>query len=130
MIQLAAGLLALVMFATSGAIGGVAYLCLMDGQVRSECCCKKADAETDDSCAKIVRADDCCEVRVTSADHLPARVEATKQHVQPLPMVATLPAVVRVARPTTEEANLPPGARGPPPGSGPPLFVWNCSYLI
>lgn len=130
MVRLAASLLAVVMFATSGAIGGVAYLCLMDGQVRSECCCKKAQAETDEDCAKVERADDCCEVRVTKVDHQPARLEATKQHVQPLPMVATLPSLVRLVPPTTDEANLPPGARGPPPGNGPPLFIWNCSYLI
>ncbi len=44
MVRLATSLLALVMFATSGMIGGVVYLCLMDGQVRSQCCCKKAQA--------------------------------------------------------------------------------------
>lgn len=130
MVRLAANLLALVMFATSGMIGGTAYLCLMDGQVRSECCCKNAQAETDDDCAKVVRADDCCEVRVTKADHQPARIEATTNQAQLAPFVATLPVVAQLPGPATESTNLPPGARGPPPGSGAPLFIWNCSYLI
>lgn len=130
MVRFAASLLALLVLATSGMVGGTAFLCLMDGQVRSECCCKKAQAEADDDCARVVRANDCCEVRVTKAEHQAARVEATKHQVQPVPLVAMLPAVAQLLRPATQEANLPPGARGPPFDHGPPLFVRNCSYLI
>lgn len=128
--RFAASLLALLVFMTSGTIGGVAYLCLMDGQVRSECCCRKAQAEQDNDCAEVVRADDCCEVRVTKASHAPARVEATKHQVQPAPLLATLPFVTQIEPSAIQQASLPPGARGPPPDSGPSLFIWNCSYLI
>lgn len=128
--RIVASLLALVMFATSGVIGGVAYLCLMDGQVHSECCCKGAQAEPDGDRAQLVRADDCCEVRVTQADHQPARIEATKHQAQPLHVLVPLPFVAQVHPPSAQDANLPPEARGPPSGSKPPLFVLNCSYLI
>lgn len=132
--RLAASFLVLVVFATSGAIGSIGYLCSMGGQVRSECCCKKnqAEADDDDHCdPPMVQAVDCCEVRVTKADRQQlARVETTQDQIQSLPVVAALPIITPVRPPALEEAGLPSGARGPPPGRSAPLFIWNCSYLI
>lgn len=128
--RFAASFMALAMLITSGMFGGTAYLCLMDGQTRSECCCKKSQTEADDDCAKVERANRCCEVSVTTVDHQTARVEVTRHQLQLSPVLAVLPSVTQVQRPAILEVELPPGARGPPPGSGPPLFVRNCSYLI
>ena len=127
--RLATCLLALVMLIPSGAIGDVSYLCLMDGQVHSECCCKEAQAKADDACDHVVRADDCCEVCVTKADHAPTWVEASKHQPQPVPLLAKLPVVAQVQPWAIQGASLPPRARGPP-RSGPPFFIRNCSYLI
>jgi len=128
--RFAASLMALAMVVTSGMFGGTAYLCLMDGQTRSECCCKKAETEADDDCAKVERANRCCKVIVTTVEHQTAPVEVTRHQLQPLPVLAVLPSVAVIQRPVTRDVELPPGARGPPPGSGPPLFVQYCSYLI
>lgn len=130
MTKLAASLSAFVMFATSSPVGGAARLCFMNGQVRSKCCCEKPATETHKSCAKIARTNDCCEVCVSNAIHLVARVETARQDAQTLPIVAMLPAMVQAAGPATAQANPQPEDRGPPPGRGPPVFVWNCSYLI
>ena len=127
--RLAASLLTLTMLVTSAMTGGVAYLCLMDGQVRSVCCCKTPPAEAYKECARVERANDCCEVRVTEADLQPARVERTERQTQSPAVVATLPIVAQVPKPASRDANPPLGARGPPE-TGPPLFVRNCSYLI
>ena len=45
--RLTRGFLALAMLLSSGLTGATSYLCSMDGKVRSECCCKKAQADSD-----------------------------------------------------------------------------------
>ena len=128
--RFAASSIALAMLVTSGMFGETAYLCLMDGQTRSECCCEKVPAEAGDDCAKVERSNRCCEISVTTVDHQAARVEVARHQLQPAPVLAVIPSVAQVQRRAIREVELPPGARGPPPRSGPPLFVRNCSYLI
>ena len=128
--RLSASFLALVVLATSGALGGAVYLCSMDGQVRSECCCTNHRSEADDNCAGVVQAEACCEIRVAESKQQPTRVEANQDIFVSMPTQAALPAVAMVRPPRVEDVDPPSSARGPPPGGQPPLFIWNCSYLI
>jgi len=129
----AAVVVALVLAVTSGSFGGVAYLCLMDGKVRASCCCAKASTERDqapEACSQIQRSRDCGEVQVSEHKQAPARFEIGERPIHLVSFVVALPPPAAMAPPPQEAASLPPGARGPPPPTGPPLFVWNCSYLI
>ena len=131
MTRLGAALLALVLVAATGMSRSVSYQCLMDGQVRSACCCKKPQAESAD-CPQVTRHDQCCEIRVAEATRVPA---TTTDGSPPdrLPMLltgATLPSSIGVPRLTTNCVVRAMGPRAPPGGVGPPLFVRNCSYLI
>lgn len=129
--RVAVSLLALVLLITTGVTSSTAYLCLMDGQVRSECCCKKSESKSSDDCPKVERDDRCCEVQVTEASSPPATArDGVASGSAGLSLVAVLPMSVAVPPARATEVTLPVSARGPPGRTGPPLFVWNCSFLI
>lgn len=130
--RFAAILVALVLVVATGMASSVSYLCLMDGQVRSACCCKKTPAtQADTDCPKVERQG-CCEVRVSEATQSPATTrDATPTDQLPVPLAfATFPPTVEVPRPASREVIPGLGARAPPGGIGPPIFVRNCSFLI
>ena len=130
--RLAALLVALVLVVATGMGRSVSYLCLMDGQVLSACCCKKAQAaEAKSDCPKVERQG-CCEVRVAEATEAPATTRDGLPHDHlPVPLaLAVLPSAVDVPHPSSRDVVPGIGARAPPYGIGPPIFVWNCSYLI
>jgi hypothetical protein len=129
--RFAASLVALVLLVTSGMTSSVAYLCLMDGQVRSECCCKKSETKSPDDCPKVERDDRCCEVQVTEATRPAATArDGLANSSAALSLAAILPVSVDVPPAGAADGALPVSARGPPRRTGPPLFVWNCSFLI
>ena len=112
--RVAVSLLALVLLVTTGVTGSTAYLCLMDGQVRSECCCKKSETKSPDDCPKVERDDRCCELQVTEATSPPATArEGLANGSVGLSLVAILPVSVDVACPRAAEGALPVSARGP-----------------
>jgi hypothetical protein len=129
--RVAVSLLALVLLVTTGVTSSTAYLCLMDGQVRSECCCKKSENKSPGDCPKVERDDRCCELQVTEATWQPATArDGLANGSAGLSLVAILPMSVDVPPARAAESALPASARGHPSRTGPPLFVWNCSFLI
>lgn len=129
--RLAAAFLALILLVTSGVTGGRSYLCLMSGQVRSECCCKRAATKDKGGGARIERADRCCEVHVTDGTRLPATArDGLSNDSAALPLLAILSVAMEVVPARAQESVLPFSARGPPRRTGPPLFISNCSLLI
>lgn len=126
--RLTALVLALAMLAPSGAIGAVLYLCQMDGQARTSCCCRSPgdDAEP---CATIER-ECCCDVQVTKGEQVPAKLDQLAPKIELPAFAAVLPARWRGPQPRQPGLLLPLGARAPPQGVGPPIYIQNCSYLI
>lgn len=131
--RITVGLLAFVLLVTSGMTSRTAYLCLMDGQTRTECGCRhtKAEAKANSDCATLQRSDSCCEAEVTDAVRPPAttRDELTSGEAA-LPLLAILPWKAEVALRRAQSDLQAVSARGPPFFPGPALFVWNCSFLI
>jgi hypothetical protein len=129
--RVAVSLFALVLLVTTGVTSSTAYLCLMDGQVHSECCCKKSETKSPDDCPKVERDDRCCELQVTGATRPPATArDGLANGSAALSLLASLPMAVDAPPPRAAEGTLPISARGPPFRMAPPLFVWNCSFLI
>lgn len=134
--RLASALLALVVLIASGIPGAVAYLCRMDGQVHTDHCCPKDQAELASDGASELRQGDCCELRLSEAGYHAAQAEAASRLLQPAWMVATLPAAPVVVALTSQRWAALPEARGPPDGGETPhwdrapLFAQNCRYLI
>jgi len=126
--RLTALVLALAMLAPSGAFGAVLYLCQMDGQAHTSCCCKTSD-EAAEPCATIER-ESCCDVQVTKGEQVPAKLDHVAPQIELAPFAAVIPAQWRGPQPTQPGLLLPLGARVPPPGVGPPVYIRNCSYLI
>ena len=128
--RLAAGVLAVMVVATSGAAAGVAFICGMDGKVRSACCCPKGDAGRTGSCDRLGAPDaQCCSVQVSDVHQTTARLhdDAPLAPLPPAPPAhRTTPAALLVA----DVGASAHGSRGPPGPAGPPLFLDHCALLI
>ncbi|MEJ7600223.1 MAG: hypothetical protein WKG01_20105 [Kofleriaceae bacterium] len=91
----------------------MAYLCLMDGQSRSECCCPQNTKTSEPSDSPIAKAASCCEVREVAVDEPPSMQVAPIFEMAP-PVRATAMVVVQVA-PVVDDASTPRAVgRGPP----------------
>ena len=126
--RLTALVLAFATHTPSGAMGAVLYLCQMDGQARTSCCCKSPGDEAE-PCATIERRS-CCDVQVTKGQQVPAKLDPLAPQLESPYALAVLSAPWRGPEPRQPWLLPPLGARAPPPGAGPPLHVQNCSYLI
>ncbi|MGB8330597.1 MAG: hypothetical protein WCE62_10755 [Polyangiales bacterium] len=123
----AIGLLALMFVLTTGMSGGVLHLCGMQGLVQRTCCCHEAD---EGPSAQLKSVDDCCGALISKGQHPPAAAGSDKGGVDaPMPFI--------LAGTTDESCGEGPQTAGwiarpraSPREHGPPLFVWNCSYLI
>jgi len=123
----ATGLLALIFVVTTGVAGAVLHLCGMEGLVLRTCCCHEAD---DGSPAQLERVDDCCGALISKAEHPPVATGSDKGGVDaPMPLVSAV-ATIGSFREPPDETGWRARPRGSPRVHGPPLFVWNCSYLI
>jgi hypothetical protein len=114
------------MVVVTGVAGAALHLCGMEGLVLSSCCCHEAH---EGSPVQLEPADTCCAQLISNGPHPPVTTDHGKPNVH-APMVALAsiaPEALRIAQP--KEMGWVPVARGPPCGHGPPLFVWNCSYL-
>ncbi|HMR11241.1 MAG TPA: hypothetical protein PKA88_35920 [Polyangiaceae bacterium] len=123
--------LTLVLIVAGGMARSVSYLCLMDGQVHSECCCKKAQAEKNEAHGPRVERPGCCEVQVSEGTQPAAPQDALHSGDDPAALaLPSFPLALDSPRPSARDLVPGSGARAPPRGIGPPIFVWNCSYLI
>ena len=119
--------MALMFVVTTGVAGAALHLCAMEGLIVRTCCCHGAH---DGPPVQLKRIDDCCGALISSSQHPPVATGNDKAGVD-APMVSALAAHAEEpfgARPT--EATWVPLTRGSPEIHGPPLFIWNCSYLI
>ncbi len=129
--RVAAVLVAISLVLATGMASSVTYLCLMDGQTRTTCCCSASRAEAADEGAKVERDHRCCEVRVSALAQSPATTQHGVQHdAQPLVLLASQSQALDVPPLTSRDRVVPVGARAPPRGTGARIFVLNCRYLI
>lgn len=105
-----------------GSAGGLAYLCKMDGEVRSACCCPVHPAE---QAGGALLAEGCCEI-LSAARQEPVEGE--------LRIDAPTPAVGLAAVPVQARAHHPLIVLEPRPedplAAGPPLFLRIRTLLI
>jgi len=123
----ATGLLALMFLASAGVASLALHLCGMEGLVQRTCCCHEADQGPP---AQLKPIDDCCGAVITTGEHPPVAPGSDQGGVD-APTLAIGSVTTNAShgeRP--EEPAWMPHARGSPGIHGPPLFVWNCSYLI
>ena len=111
-------------------MGQLLYFCTMSGDVGPHCGCHH-DAHADTIDGPSLTTAPCCEL--VGAEELvpPIRVEVIAPELE-TPQFVALPLQsgrhIPVRAPT--RLALPHGPRGPPPDTGPPIFIKHCSYLI
>jgi hypothetical protein len=123
-------MMALVLAAPTSGLGQLAYFCSMTGEVGERCCCRH-EAEKASPDGPTMSAAPCCEIFNPDEQLQPTRFELKSPEFE-TPEFVALPTAsddrIQVRKPT--RVALPHGARGPPPDTGPPLFIQNCSFLI
>jgi len=120
-------LLTLMFVVTTGAAGAVLHLCGMEGLVLRTCCCHEADEGPP---VQLQRIDECCGAPTANGAHPPFARGSDKSGVDaPILMMFAVVADAFCGRRAGGAERL-AVARGSPGAHGPPLFVWNCSYLI
>jgi len=125
-------LMAILLAVPASGLGQLVYFCSMTGEVGPKCSCQhEVEAFALDGPVLTVAA--CCEVVGSDSLLLPTRVEVVSPEFETSKWVALpyKPAHRLLERNPTRLALLQShGSRGPPPDSGPPLFIKHCSYLI
>ena len=122
---------ALVILLGTGVGRGMSYLCLMNGQARTTCCCKHTKGEPRDGAA-FERNQRCCELQVSAPLGTPVvPPDGTRVELASAPAECTATSLV-IDLPAALATEVTPTvrARAPPRGPGPPIFIRNCSYLI
>ena len=123
--------LVLAVFAGSGFPIQLDYLCTMDGQVRSACCCAPEDGSATDGLdpCKMAGRDCCCDLRIS--DRQPPGSENPLRSTDPGPFATAL------IQPEISEHALAPVdrsvARAQTASSldeSPPIYLQICSLLI
>lgn len=106
----------------------IAYLCSMDGQKRSACCCAPDGEHAGRSHDEVERAA-CCEIERTPANVSPA-VSPTTDDTNYLATASAWTPTRELGGPFTARDFIPTLARGPPQSIGPPPYLRNCRFLI
>ncbi|HEY0250885.1 MAG TPA: hypothetical protein VGC41_05130 [Kofleriaceae bacterium] len=121
----------LLMALAPSAFARVAYLCGMDGKVRSSCCCpSKGKAKTPEGTPNAtLKAACCCEVSVVTPARELAMDEQHKTSLQPPPLV-----LISIAGPSLAVIRMPVRAviarALEPPRLERPLFASHCALLL
>ncbi len=126
---LALGLAILVAVPASG-LGQLVYFCTMTGEVGPKCGCQH-EVDLEHAGHPSVSTAPCCEI-VSSEQHVPpTRVEVhTLQFETPNLVTLRFQPSHRTLGRVPMDLAVPHGPRGPPPDTGPPIFIRHCSYLI
>jgi len=126
MLRAVTGLLALTFVATTAVAGSALHLCGMEELVLRHCCCRDAN---DGPPVQLKRVDDCCGALLPQGEQSPFSSSNDRVHVDaPMLSLSALATDFSGVQPTREPASI-PLARGSPAAHGPPIFIWNCSYL-
>ena len=120
-------LILLALTASSAAFSSVVYVCSMDGEARSVCCCKDQAESDADPCGP-AGENCCCDVRVERHE-LPLATIAAKQP-GPEPSLILLHSTTESAVCVPNEPAVGPSESRPPPDFGPATFIQICSLLI
>lgn len=123
----ASGLLALMFVVTTGVAGAALHLCAMKGLFVRTCCCNDAHEGPPLQLAPI---DDCCGAVISKSPHPPVAMSTAEAGVDAPPSMSLAFHFEELGSAQPTEAAWVPLARGSPGVQGPPLFVWNCSFLI
>lgn len=119
-------LVALVVLLVTAASDQPHYFCRMMGRTMAERCCP---AEPAAASSATVRAPDCCERLVTSANAVVVASHEAMPRVHAAPAIALAP-WLEYPQPTFRLLSRAPRAARAPPAIGPPLFLTHCSLLI
>ena len=110
------------------AVGGTSFLCRIDGQTHSSCCCESQRHDQRPACIR-PQGSFCCDVRVTTGSQPPAKLREAAASIMkagaaglPIPQVADLLSSKRPMYPAF-------GTPSPPAGST-TIQVLVCSFLI
>jgi hypothetical protein len=125
-------MMAILLAAPASGLGQLLYFCTMTGEVGPKCCCQyEAEVDADASESATLAVAPCCMFDSADQQLQPTRVEVVLSEIETqqfvaLPYLEDSPLLVRKS--TGNVLSL--GSRGPPPDTGPPLFIKYCSYLI
>lgn len=116
--------------APASGLGQLLYFCTMSGEVGPRCSCGHS-TEGGQPQVATASAPGCCEL--VGVDRLvqTPRVEVVPQEVE-APELLVLPPRpdAALARDLSSGLAFCQSPRGPPPRTGPPIFIENCSFLI
>jgi hypothetical protein len=122
-------LLMMAVLLPSAAFARIAYLCSMDGKVRSSCCCPTKAKEREADPLTSIKAACCCAVSKVA----PAKTAATnppKANADfETPVVAIL-TVAPAALPRHRVATFAPRSHAPPDSPDRSLFASQCALLL
>jgi hypothetical protein len=123
-------ILTLAVLLPSAAFAGARYLCAMDGQVRSACCCPAKAHKQSRDVAPIseMRANCCCNVTTVAPAPAPDTLIAAQNHGVDAPPVAV--AVPLLATTSRERFDIARIIDTRPPKPDRTLFVRHCSFLL
>jgi hypothetical protein len=127
MSRAATGLLALIFSVTTGVAGAALHLCGMEGIVVQTCCCHESDEGPP---SQIKGVDECCGALISTGEHPPVAAGSDEVSVSAQMLCLAAATTDEASHQRLTEAGRIPLARGSPGAHGPPLFIWNCSYLI
>jgi hypothetical protein len=122
--------MAMLVAVPASGLGELLFFCTMTGEVGPKCCCQH-EVEQDLVEGLSVSAVPCCEIVGSEQQVPPARVEVHTPKFETPQFAALLfkPGNHTQIHIPTRLA-LPHGSRGPPPDTGPPIFIKHSSYLI
>jgi hypothetical protein len=120
-------LLTLAVLLPSSAFARTNFLCSMDGQVRSSCCCPAKTKKHEAPPVSMIRAQCCCKITTVAATSQPPATHEAK--AVPLPPVVAIITTVPSLASRVERATIAPRALAPPDPDR-SLFVRHCALLL
>ena len=108
-------------------LASVQIFCSMTGEVGQACGCEH-EASTD--AEPTISAAPCCEIVSAEFPAPPPRADAPDIEGPELVALRPIAPTIEAPRRSPSRIAVPHGARGPPSGTAPPLFLKYCSFLI
>ena len=120
-------LLTLAVLLPSSAFARTSFLCSMDGQIRSSCCCPAKEKHHEAPPISTIRAQCCCKITTFAPASQPPTTHETK--AAPLPDMVAIVAPAPFITSRVERATVAPRALAPPDPDR-SLFVRHCALLL